>query len=273
MRRLVFALGGIALCMALSACQTAVTSLEKGETGSLSYPGMLKHTLKGNLQIPETTAAKVPAVILVHGAGGIDSRQSGWASFLRKQGYATMTIDYFSPRGISGRSVPRPPRPTSDITDAANLLGTHPRIDPDRIAVIGWSNGATMAIDLASQSGGSIPEDVPIKGFVAIYPVCQLASLGANRRNEPVLILLGDKDSFTTPDACNSLVERAKMRKRDARLVVYEGVYHGWDGNYSGSFPYSGFGTVTIRSDHSATSRSREDVMAFLREVLGPVGQ
>lgn len=273
MRRLVFALGGIALCMALSACQTAVTSLEKGETGSLAYPGMLKHTLKGNLQIPETTAAKVPAVILVHGAGGIDSRQSAWASFLQKQGYATMTIDYFSPRGISGRSVPKPPRPTFDITDAANLLGTHPRIDPDRIAVIGWSNGGTMAVDLASQSVGYGSGEVAIKGYIAIYPVCQLSNLGVNRRNEPVLILLGDKDSFTTPDKCASLVEQAKKNKRDARLVVYEGAYHGWDGNYSGTFSYPGFGGVTIRSDHSATLRSREDVMAFLREVLGPVGQ
>ena len=267
MRKITFTLGVAALSLALVACQTSVTSLSKGQTGNISYPGKEGFTLSGKLELPDSVNGMAPAVILVHGAGGLGYRQWTWGPFLREQGLATMTIDYFGPRGHSFGSRERVPAPIFDIIDAMNILATHPKIDPERIGVIGWSNGGVMSIN-AANVGAGLGGGRTLKAHVALYPVCQQTSLGAGGSGSPVLILLGSNDSFTTSKLCQNVVDVGIEGGRDVRMIVYEGAYHGWDGDYSGSFPYKNFGSVTFQPNGEVTTRSRRDVMDFLGRTL-----
>src|SRR4029077_18163853 len=102
-------------------------------------------TIAGELRLPQGANAKFPAVVLLHGSGGVGSGPELWAKHFNEMGIASFVIDSFSGREIT--------QPSSNqallgrfnmILDAyrgADLIGAHPRIDPSRIAVIGFSRG------------------------------------------------------------------------------------------------------------------------------------
>ncbi len=79
---------------------------------SLTFPGALFEPLAPPLQTgePVTITAflrlppgddKVPAVVLLHGCGGIGGSELFWARELRDRGIATFLVNSFSGRGIS----------------------------------------------------------------------------------------------------------------------------------------------------------------------------
>ena len=62
-------------------------------------------TLAGALRFPRTaTGAKIPAVILVHGSGGVSAGVDAWQFALNRLGIATFVIDAFSGRGLTKTS-------------------------------------------------------------------------------------------------------------------------------------------------------------------------
>ena len=110
-------------------------------------------TAQGELVLPANLPAdvKLPAVVLVHGSGGIYPEQiSFWARLLNEQGIAAFVIDAFGPRGVKSTADDQSLVPfaadTADAFAALGLLASHPRIDPKRIAVMGFSRGGITAV-------------------------------------------------------------------------------------------------------------------------------
>jgi dipeptidyl aminopeptidase/acylaminoacyl peptidase len=58
-------------------------------------------TIAGELRIPTPGTARLPAVVFVHGAGGIGFNYGMWAGELNKAGFATFVADSFTGRGIT----------------------------------------------------------------------------------------------------------------------------------------------------------------------------
>jgi uncharacterized protein len=83
-------------------------------------------TIKGKLQLPAssnpqqnhfTPANKAPAVVILHGSSGIDSRGDFYAHALNAVGIATLEIDMWEARGVTGAG-DRPPLPIWDFRGA-----------------------------------------------------------------------------------------------------------------------------------------------------------
>jgi dienelactone hydrolase len=58
----------------------------------------------GFLFLPKDAApgAKAPAMVVVHGSGGVgDNREGDWGRLLSAAGIAVLAIDSFTPRGVS----------------------------------------------------------------------------------------------------------------------------------------------------------------------------
>ena len=86
---------GVIVNAALIGCtSTAVfTSLDINNAG--------KHqTLKGKLTKPDGDGP-FPAVVLLHGCGGMQDRDYGWVGKLKSWGFVTLMVDSFGPRGES----------------------------------------------------------------------------------------------------------------------------------------------------------------------------
>jgi dienelactone hydrolase len=104
-------------------------------------------TVPATLRLP-AVQAPMPAVVIVHGSSGVDSRGPSYAAELNKAGIATLEIDMWAARGITGgadrpRSVPET---LPDAYGAFKFLAANPAIDPKRIGIMGFSWGGVVSM-------------------------------------------------------------------------------------------------------------------------------
>ena len=192
--------------------------------------------LAAELRIPSAGTAKLPAVLLVHGSGGAGANVDAWARELNSMGIATLILDSFTGRGIANTLVDQSQLGRlSMIVDeyrALALLAKHPRIDPARIAVMGFSRGAVASL-YASVKRFQRLQAMPEPGFVAhvaLYPACNTRFIDdADVASVPIRVFQGAADDYVPPAACRAYVERLRAAGRDAQLTEYPGASHAYD--------------------------------------------
>jgi dienelactone hydrolase len=198
-----------------------------------------------------------PAVVLMHGCGGIQPGNEAWANDLTAWGYATLLVDSFTPRGLSeictdfGRLGVGDR--TLDAYAALDHLRSLPFIDEDRIALMGWSHGGRVVL-----FGLSEHRRPAIGGFragVALYPYCDFHS----GMYAPLLILIGDADDWTPAVRCDVFKSYATID-----VKVYRGAPHSFD-NPGPPRTYLGH---ALGYDHAATADARKTVREFLARHL-----
>src|ERR1700737_2129155 len=107
-------------------------------------------TVQATLGFPEQAKDRYPAIIIVHGLGGYRADNEGYvAAELRKSGFATLTYDSFAARGTTGAAMQGSPgylpAGVADAYAALRRLSSEPRIDANRIAILGFSFGGEVA--------------------------------------------------------------------------------------------------------------------------------
>jgi dienelactone hydrolase len=193
-------------------------------------------TLAGELRLPSRGADKVPAVVLVHGVGGLMMNQDEWARVLNSWGIAAFILDYLSGRGITPFSSDDlrllAPARTVDLYRALSLLSTHPRIDPDRIAVMGFSRGATATLLSSTDRFRTLygPPNVQFAAYIGLYPSCLLRYRNVARAAaRPIRLFHGAGDDWTPVEPCRTLVADLKKAGADVVLTEFPGATHAYD--------------------------------------------
>src|SRR5262245_33698558 len=145
---------------------------------NLAAPAGPPLTIKGKLTVPKrdcTRAHKLPAVLILHGSSGVDSRGDFYEAELNDAGIATLQIDMWEARGVVGPTN-RPQAPILTYPDAFSalaFLSAQPRIAADRIGVLGFSWGGVISLAAAEQLyAGMFGGGRTFKAHVANYPVC-----------------------------------------------------------------------------------------------------
>lgn len=195
--------------------------------------------LEGVLALPEG-AGPFPAVVMMHGCTGLRTRGGAiqgklrfWADHLRGLGYATLLVDSFTPRGIdevcTGRHMLSPVRDRADdARGALRYLQERHDIRADRIALLGWSNGAAATLGVVFDAGSA---ERDFRAAVAFYPNCTRKYPGgpAFRPYAPLYILVGALDDWTPAAPCTEIVERARAAGAPIAIKVYPGAHHAFD--------------------------------------------
>jgi dienelactone hydrolase len=191
--------------------------------------------LQGYLRQPNS-AGPSPAVVLLHSCNGNWARlDERWGKKIASWGYVTLTVDSFGPRGIKNTCNSGAPVDLAfDATRALNFLVRQPFVDPARVAVLGFSQGAWLA--LASVEHGAIEKTSQNKfrAAIAFYPRC-LGSKG--NMTVPTLILIGERDDWAPAQECRNMVagrddwgiSREIGRGVPVRLIVYPEARHAFD--------------------------------------------
>jgi dienelactone hydrolase len=242
--------------------------------------------LGARLQLPVEVNGRMPAVIMMHGTGGI--RYSGvyYAAALNAAGIATLEVDQWGGRGLSAEPASRPKNlgdNLSDIGGAYRLLTARPDIDAARIGLMGGSMGAgeTMFMMTRRNSDAILGPDIHFKAAAALYPVCWRFNHVPDADftdlvDAPIRIMVGDADDYDGGgDACRQLMtELAPADASHVSVRVFPGATHIFD---SFTEPYEFYdpranrrkgGAVHVRPDPEARRQARDDLVAFFTAAL-----
>jgi dienelactone hydrolase len=197
--------------------------------------------LPGVLYRPDKTSGPVPAVIALHGCGGLGThknpigmRFAAWGKRLSAAGFAVLFPDSFSGRGLGSqckvkkRKVRANRERIADADAALAWLAKQPGIDPQHISLLGWSNGATATLATVRSSPRPHPQP-DFRSAAALYPGCGLLLRSAWSSRVPTLILLGGADDWTPARTCEAMVANARDRSARVLVKVYPGAYHDFD--------------------------------------------
>jgi dienelactone hydrolase len=219
-------------------------------------------------------AGPFPAVILLHGCGGVGANIKEWAVWLQHEGYAAFVLDSFSGRGLrrlcGGSAALTGRMRAPDVFAAAAYLKTLPQIDPKRIAAIGYSHGGWTLL-WAAATEARYP-DTDIRAFIMFYPSC--GGWKALPGMALVLMLLEGKDDWTPAAPCEALAHAASRAGRSVTAVAYPDAHHHFDGaelrrRVIVPDARGGLG-ATIDYNPRAHEDAEKQVRAFLRENLTP---
>lgn len=185
-------------------------------------------------------------VLMMHGCSGLFRKNgdiqinlAAWIDRFVDWGYLVLAVDGFTPRGF--RSIcARRKRPLHAIDDRpydayGGLAWLHrqPFVRKDRIALVGWSNGAMATLSGLREShaekfGGALR----FTAAAAFYPGCMTLARrtgGQFRPYAPLLVLVGLADNWTWPKPCVKLMEEARKAGRQVEVTAYDGAYHAFD--------------------------------------------
>jgi dienelactone hydrolase len=196
--------------------------------------------------MPAKVSGKVPAMVIVHGIGGLYTRDGkkraywDYAELLAENGVAAVVVDTHGARGLGVASQTSQTDVTvytfvADAFAAADMLRTHPNIDPARIGIMGFSKGGSTTLLATDQRmvRALTASDSPFKLHISIYPGCQVFPENLQATGAPVRMLLGEKDNFTGISGCFEVEAKLKAASVPVSTTVYTGAFHSWDENFS----------------------------------------
>jgi dienelactone hydrolase len=258
-------------------------------------------TIKGKLSMPAGCggARKVPAVVILHGSSGIDARGDFYEAALNEAGIATLQIDMWEARGVTG-GANRPNAPIltePDAFSALAFLATQPNIVADRIGVLGFSWGGVMSLAAAEQLyAGMFGGGRQFKAHVAHYPVCyaynrtfpglpppaQFGTQFLHLTGAPVLIEVGSSDDYDNGAGhCRALAQAVNPSNGNAvQVVEVPDSEHAWDrlmvpitvadpfGNEGSIFVTGKIPTVQLAPNVEQAYAARERVVRFFKHGL-----
>jgi dienelactone hydrolase len=235
-----------------------------------------------------------PAVMLSHQCGGLVFSKTNplaanwsmlqWAKRFHDAGYVTLLIDFMGSRGA--QQVCQGPqsgvtfgRTVKDFYQSADYLRKLSYVKSDQVAMVGFSQGALIALFNNSKSfREEFRQSRGFDAYVSFYPPCRIMSLPPNRFSidvvqkdieKPHLFLLGGADNETPASDCEVLLAPIRASGKPVQLFTYPEQTHCWDCKSLDGFSKPGrLGTVKYTYSEAATLDSFKRTKLFLSEVL-----
>jgi dienelactone hydrolase len=232
-----------ALSSSMSGAQVARTELHAIPTLTLSDHQFLigdkngtAVMIAGVLRLPRLGTDRLPAVILVHGSGGIGGNVDRWSQELNGIGLATFVTDSFTARGIQSTSANQALlgrlNMILDSYRALALLAAHPRVDPTKIVLMGFSRGgqATLYASLRRFERMHGAQGATFAAYVPFYAPCFTTYIGdEDVSDKSIRLFHGTADDYVPVAPCRVYVERLRKAGKDVTLTEYADAYHAFD--------------------------------------------
>ncbi len=204
-------------------------------------------------------ARRLPAVLIHPDRGSLAADMEGICLALARLGYFAAAVDYQRLENLRMRNPLIPFGSEADALASLDHLRRHPRVDPQRIALLGYSKGAILSLQIASLA----PD---LKGVVAYYPLADFDEWRDEMRHSflrriffsylewrynnsgpgekkpkpwgkspidlvekiraPVLLVHGEKDRTFPVTQSRRLCERFRSAGEDCELFVVAGAGH-----------------------------------------------
>jgi dienelactone hydrolase len=264
----------------------------------VSFPSISPYTLAetadapaetavGELALPPGASAEnpVPAVVLLHGAGGvISTREPTYARQLANLGVAGLVVDSFAARrdrasGFVDRLLEiTEVMLVADAYAALRYLDDLPQVDARRTVLVGFSYGGMASVFSAyAQVAEAMAKalelgDLRFAGHAAYYAPCIARFARTETTGAPVLMLWGSGDAIVDPARCSEIAEDLISGGSDVETHVFEGAYHQWDGRIRSPRPIGrNLAPCRFRVDESGIAWDRRTYVPMLNKFFRQV--
>ena len=192
-------------------------------------------TIAGVLRVAQGSG-RLPLVVLIPGSGGINAGADAWDRQLEAMGISTFTLDPFAGRGIVSTVVDQSQlgrlNEILDLYRTLVALAAHPRVDPNRIAVMGFSRGAQTTLYSSLKrfnkmwnAGGIEPA-----AYIALYAPCITTYIGdTDVSDHPIRMFHGISDDYVEIGPCRDYFARLKGIAKDIQMTEYPDTWHAYD--------------------------------------------
>lgn len=214
----------LAACVAVSAAHPATAAPQE-----VSYPSG-SETVHGLLYAPPAgSAAKHPAIVVIHEWWGLNDWVKEQAADLASHGYYALAVDLYRGKTAEdadtahqlSRGLPQD-RGIRDLKAAQAYLSSRKDVDPHRIGAIGWCMGGGYALAFAAA-------DPNLKAVVANYGPPPTDPDSLKQIHAAILGNYGGLDKGITPDSVQAFAADLKKLGKSIDVKIYPDAGHAFE--------------------------------------------
>lgn len=195
-----------------------------------------KHVVVTGLLRIAQGPGRLPVVVMIHGSGGMGPNIDLWTREFNEMGISTFALD-----GFTGRSLPVVNTDQAllgrlnmilDVYRVLHILAKHPRVDPSRIALMGFSRGGQAALfaSLKRFHQSWNKSGIQFAVYIPFYPDCVTTYQSDTQVvDRPIRIFHGTPDDYNPVAPCKAYVERLRSAGRNVQLTEYPNAPHAFD--------------------------------------------
>jgi dienelactone hydrolase len=254
----------LAAVMGLSASSSARAKIHE-EAVQYEYAGTV---MKGHLYYDDATEGKRPGVLVVHEWWGLNEHAKRSARRLAEAGYVALAVDMYG----EGKTTEHPEeamafataaRKDPEVTRArfeAGLaqLKSHPKVDAEKIAAIGYCFGGTVVLDMA-RGGMDLDGVVSFHGGLAAATPAEPGAIKAK-----ILVCDGAEDPMNPLDTVKAFLEEMNGAGADFEFIAYGGAKHSFTNPDADKHGIPG-----LAYNAEADRRSWQAMLDFFDEIFG----
>ena len=223
--------------------------------------------LKGFIAWDDAVSGKRPGVLVVHEWWGLNDHARNQARRLAEAGYVGFALDMYGAgkvtthpqdaQAFATEATKDPAVAAARFNAALELLKRDPRVDPARIAAIGYCFGGGVVLNMA-RAGADLAAVVSFHGSLGTQTPAQPGKVKAR-----LLVLAGGADPFVPPEQVEAF--RKEMQAAGARfeIVTYPGAKHGFTNPDAATY-----GMPQLAYDAAADRESWAAMLQLFREIF-----
>jgi dienelactone hydrolase len=227
-------------------------------------------TLKGYLAYDDTIKGQRPGVLVVHEWWGLNDYVRKRARMLAKLGYTAFALDMYG----DGKQAQHPddakkfssevrnnlPMEKARFTAALDVLRRDNKVDPQRIAAIGYCFGGGVALEMARRG-------VDLSGVASFHGM--LATAAPARKGDvkaKILVMTGADDPFVPAEQVAQFKQEMDAAHAEYQVIAYPGAKHGFTN--PGADDYGQQFNLPLAYDKAADQASWQELEGFLHRIF-----
>lgn len=226
--------------------------------------------MKGYFAVNEKSDKKRPGILVIHEWWGHNAHSRERADMIADLGYVAFALDMYG----EGKNTDHPDNAgmymsavvnnmdlaKARFESALNVLKNHPSVDPEKIGVIGFCFGGTMALNMASAG-------YDLDAVAAFHAGLQLPIMpDSTGIKAKILVANGADDPMVSSQHVEDFKRVMDAASADYKYVAYEGAVHAFTNKGADALGEK-YG-IPLAYNAKADSASWEEMKVLFREVF-----